>query len=139
MPKKSPNQTGDALSVLRAKQEKEFQRIFEETFRKANPQRFSNNPAPVAEVAPNAEEYDPEKAKSSPMYRFQWRKRFIEAGLSLPPELQKQKTGRKLVNEDNAQKIKRCRERKKLEASGLPIPEKLQKRSHANKRYMKRH
>lgn len=143
--KSTTGQWAKALATLRAKQEEQFQKVFDETYRKANPDKFKNQPpAPPEPPKPpvpveniHVEKYDPAKAADDALYRFYWRKKFKSAGLEIPPELQTQKRGRARVNEENAEKLVRFKARKKLEESGEPVPPELQRQSHANKRYMK--
>jgi hypothetical protein len=138
----------DERAALLAKQEEQFKRVFEETYKKANPDKFKNqqqkavepvkpprvpSPLSIAKIG----KYDPAKALENSLYRFYWRKRFKAAGLELPPELQVKKCGRHRINEENAEKLMRFKERKKLEEAGEPVPPELQRQSHANKRYMK--
>ena len=129
------NQT-QSLADRRAEREALFNRILEETYRKANPNKFKvAKTLQVSDI--HIEEYDADRARNDTSYRFYWRKRFSKVGLELPPELQIQKRGRVRINEENAEKLIRFKARKKLEEAGEPVPPELQRRSHINKKYIK--
>ena len=139
------SQTLDALSTLKTKRSEEFNKILEETYRKANGQFVSDVPdtsdkkTPTSTIKfdpldPRFKGYDPSRSLKEPVYRFRWRKKFIQLNVELPPELEAQPRGRPQTGTDLAERLKRFKKRRELEAAGLPVPKELQRRRPIKKR-----